>query len=69
MYGRENVQKHLCTKAFHFAVVHVFDWVIPQSELLHFVTTTVKSFMSLCWEAFIKEICKELGFVSENGQM
>ena len=25
--------------------------------------------MSLCWETFIKEICKELGYVSENGQM
>ena len=24
--------------------------------------------MSLCWEPFMKEICKKLGFVSENAQ-
>ena len=24
--------------------------------------------MSLCWKPFIKKICKELGFVSENAQ-
>ena len=27
-----------------------------------------KSFMSLCWVPFMKEICKELSFVSENAQ-
>ena len=68
MYGRENFEKHLCTEAFHLAPVHEFDWIIPQSGLLHFEMITAKSFMGLCWEPFMKEICKELGFVSENAQ-
>ena len=25
MYGRENLEKHLCTEAFHLALVHEFD--------------------------------------------
>ena len=68
MYGCENFEKHLCTEAFHLAPVHEFDWIIPQSGLLHFEMITAKSFMGLCWEPFMKEICKELGFVSENAQ-
>ena len=68
MYGRENLEKHLCTEAFHLALVHEFDWIIPQSALLHFQMVTGKSFMGLSWEPFVKEICKELGFVNENAQ-
>ena len=43
-----------------------FHWLIPQSGLLHFKMNPGKSFMSLCWDVFMKEICKELGFQSEN---
>ena len=39
-----------------------FDWLIPQSGLLHFKMNAGKSFMSLWWHVFMKEICKELGF-------
>ena len=59
MYSHENFEKHLCTEAFHLAPVHEFDWIIPQSGLLHFEMIKAKSFMSLCWEPFVKEICKK----------
>ena len=64
MYSRENFKKHLCTEDFHLAPVPEFDWIIPRSGPLHFEMITAKSFMGLCWEPFMKEICKELGFVS-----
>ena len=68
MYDRENFEKHLCTKAFHLAPAHEFDWIIPQSGLFHFEMITAKSFISLCWKPFMKKICEELGFVNENAQ-
>ena len=43
-----------------------FDWLIPQGGLSHFEMSAGKSFMSLCWDVFMKKICKELGFQSEN---
>ena len=39
-----------------------------KSRLLHFEMAAAKSFMNLCWEPFMREICKELGFTTENTQ-
>ena len=39
---------------------------LPQCGLSHFEMNAGKSFMSLCWDVFMKKICKELGFQSEN---
>ena len=52
--------------AYSLIPEYEFDWLIPQSGLLHFKINAGKSFMSLCWDVFMKEICKELGFQSEN---
>ena len=45
-----------------------FDSLTTQSGLSHFEMTTAESFMNLCWEPFMSEICKELGFTTENAQ-
>ena len=37
-------------------------------RVLYFQINAGKSFMSLCWDLFIKQICKELGFESEKAQ-
>ena len=68
IYGIENFKEHLCYETGEVTPVHEFDWLIPQSGLLHFEMTCAKSFMSLCWEPFMSEITRELGFTTDNSQ-
>ena len=67
IYGKENFENHLCSgnrnKSFEF------DWLVPQGGLLHFEMNAGKSFINICWEPFMKEMCIHLGFVTENVQM
>ena len=63
-YGRESFDKHQCTDSPELEFE--FDWIVPQSGLLHIEINAGKSLMSLCWDVFFQEICKELGFVSPN---
>ena len=63
-YGRESFDKHQCTDLPELE--YEFDWIVPQSGLLHIEINAGKSLMSLCWDVFFQEICKELGFVSPN---
>ena len=62
IYSIENFKAHLCFETSAIEPQCEFDWLIPQSGLLHFEMTAAKSFMNLCWEPFMSEICKELGF-------
>ena len=36
--------------------------------LLHYEMNAGKLFFSLCWDVFLQEVCRELGFVSQNAQ-
>ena len=69
VYGRENFDSHLCKEAYDLDPTYKFDWIIPQSGLLHYEMNAGKAFMTLCWDPFMKEVCKELGFVTENAQL
>ena len=66
IYGIKNFDNHLCVGAYSLTPKYEFDSLIPQSGLLHFEMNAGKSFMSLCWDVFMKEICKGLRFQSEN---
>ena len=66
--GAENFKAHLCFETLAIEPQYEFDWLIHQSGLLYFEMTAAKSFMNLCWEPFMSEICKELGFTTENAQ-
>ena len=67
--GQENFESHLCSGAINGNKSFEFDWIVPQTGLLHFEMNTAKLFINFCWEPFMKEICMYLGFVSENAQM
>ena len=69
VYGRENFDSHLCKEAYDLEPTYEFDWLIPQSGLLHYEMNAGKAFMTLCWDPFMKEVCKELGFLTENAQL
>ena len=43
-----------------------FNWIVPQMGLLHLEINAAKSFMGLCWDVFMRSVCYELGFQSEN---
>ena len=66
IYGIKNFDDHLCVGAYSLTAEYEFDWLTPQSGLLHFEMNAGKSFMSLCWNVFMKETCRELEFQSEN---
>ena len=36
IYGRENFELYLCSGAIHGNKSSEFDWIIPQTDLLHF---------------------------------
>ena len=67
--GQENFESHLCSGAINGNKSFEFDWIVPQTGLLHFEMNAAKLFINFCWEPFMKEICMYLGFVSENAQM
>ena len=69
IYGQENFDRRLCSEVYNLTPTYEFDWLIPQSELLYFEMNAGKSFMSLYWDHFVKQICKELGLESEKVQM
>ena len=69
IYGQENFESHLCSGAIHEDNSFEFDWIVPQTGLLHFEMNAAKSFINFCWEPFMREICMHLGFVSENAQI
>ena len=48
MYGCKSFNSNLCTEVYDVDPVEEFEWVIPQSGLLHFEMNAGKSFMSLC---------------------
>ena len=48
IYGIKNFYEHLCVGAYSLTPEYEFDWLIPQSGLLHFEMNADKSFMSLC---------------------
>ena len=62
-FGSGDLDTHMCDNPSYR---HVLDWVIPQMGLLHLEINAGKSFMNLCWDVFMKSICSELGFQSEN---
>lgn len=68
IYGVENLKAHLLWNFWNRAAIWV--WLANFSVgLLHFEMTAGKSFMGLCQEPFMSEICKELRFWSENAQV
>ena len=67
--GQENFESHLCSGAINGNKSFEFDWIVPQTGLLHFEMNAAKLFINFCWEPFMKEICMYLGFVSENAQI
>ena len=69
IYGQENFESQLCSGAIHGNKSFEFDWIVPQTGLLHFEMNAAKSFINFCWEPFMKEICMYLGFASENTQI
>lgn len=68
IYGQENFDDDICSGAFNLEPKYGFDWIVPQSELLPFEINARKSFMNVCWDSFMNEVCKELGFASKNPQ-
>ena len=68
IYGQENFDDDICSGAFNLEPKYGFDWIVPQSELLPFEINAGKSFMYFCWDSFMNEVGKELGFVSKNPQ-
>ena len=60
--GNDNFDNHLCGSQPKLEL----DWIVPQMGLLHYEMNAGKSFMSLCWDVFLKDVCKELGFISPN---
>ena len=69
VYGRDNFNSHLCKEDYDLEPTCEFDSLIPQSGLLHYKMNAGIAFMTLCWDPFMKEVCKELGFVTENAQL
>lgn len=68
IYGVENFKAHYLWNFWNRAAIWV--WLANFSvALLHFEMTAGKSFMGLCRERFMSEICKELRFWSENAQV
>lgn len=67
-YGYDKFEKHSCMEEFGVNPQREFDWIVPQSGLLHWEINAGKAFMKLCWEPFMKEICFELGFCTDNAQ-
>lgn len=68
IYGVENLKAHLLWNFWNRAAIWV--WLANFSVgLLHSEMTAGKSFMGLCREPLMSEICKDLGFWSENAQV
>ena len=66
IYGLETFSNHLFKGSTN--PTYEFDWLIPQMGLLHYEMNAGKSLFSLCWDLFLQEVCRELGFVSQNAQ-
>ena len=66
IYSLETFSNHLCKGSTN--PTYEFDWLIPQMELLHYEMNAGKSLFSLCWDVFLKKLCKELRIVSQNAQ-
>ena len=62
-YGCQTFASHLCKEAYNLEPTYEFNWLIP-----HYEMKAGKAFMTLCWDTFMKEVCKELWFVTENAQ-
>ena len=63
IYSLETFSNHLCKRSTN--LTYEFDWLIPQMELLHYEVNAGKSLFSLCWDVFLKKLCKELRIVSQ----
>ena len=62
--GKDNFDAHLCEGSMESNFGYEFDWIVPQSGLLHVEINAGKSFFKLCWDVFMKEVCKTLGFAT-----
>ena len=68
IYGREAFEEHPCKVVHDAKYDYEYDWIVPQTGLLHFEMNSAKAFMGCNWGVFMQDICKELGFKSENSQ-
>ena len=66
IYGIENFKEHSCKVLNNAAYTYEFDWIVPQTGLLHLEMNSGKAFMNCNWDVFMKDVCEELGFKSEN---
>ena len=66
IYDLETFSNHFCQGSTN--PTYEFDCLIIQMGLLHYEMNGGKSLFSLCWDVFLKEVCKEFGFVSQNAQ-
>ena len=42
MYGKNNFEEHICKIVHKATYIHDFDWIVPQSGLLHFEMNAAK---------------------------
>ena len=56
IYGLENFKVHICAIVHKIKPTLEFDWIVPQSGLLHWEMNSAKSFFKLNWDVFMKII-------------
>lgn len=66
MYGKKTFEEHICSVLKEVTPKYVYSWVLPQLALLHLEMNSGKSFLSCNWLVFMKEVCRTLGFKTEE---
>ena len=68
-YGIDSYNDHRCYILHQVEPKHEFAWILLQPGLLHIEMNACKSFIALCWDIFVCEAGKCLGFQSQKALM